>query len=148
MDSGYKVCYIGSSRENYINYKDNFNFHRIISYFFSEDYKMLSLISEIIQRDNYDYLFIDDISYFYSSKFYSKNQIDDLIEKIHNIPIKKILVCDRYEYSSLPIYSIISNNFLSDEEEHIFDNYLIDGIEPTQMIKSYIRDIKIEKILK
>jgi len=43
MDSGYKVCYIGSSRENYINYKDNFNFHRIISYFFSEDYKMLSL---------------------------------------------------------------------------------------------------------
>lgn len=148
MDSGYKVCYIGASKDNNINYKDKFNFYRIIASVFDEDYKMLSLISEIIIRDKYDYLFIDDIEYLYSSKFYSKYEIDKLIENIDNIPVKKIITCDIGDFPSLPTYSITSNNFFNNSEEHIFENYLIDGIEPTQIIKSYIRDIKIENILK
>lgn len=148
MESGYKVCYIGTSRDKHINYKDSFNFHRIITSVFDEDYKIISLISEIIVRDKYDYLFIDDIEYFYSYKYYSKLEIDKLIENIDNIPVKKIITCDIGDFPSLPTYSITSNKFFNNSEEHIFENYLIDGIEPTQIIKSYIRDIKIENILK
>ena len=163
VDAGFKVCFISTKDENKYH-RNKFTFYRSLSNRFEEDYKMFQLVSEIIIRDNYDYLLIDDIDSFYDDHFFSQKQTDKILEKITNIHVKKILTCDWEVSISLPITSKISGNFFSNIREYYLTKQYNDGLGKseffirknyngekeltTDVIKITIRDIKIEKILK
>ena len=163
IDAGLKVCFISTKDENRYH-RNKFTFYRSLSNRFEEDYKMFQLVSEIIIRDNYDYLIIDDIDSIYDDHFFSDKQIDKFLEILINTPVKKILTCDWEESISLPITSKTSailfsniyeyyltkkyNEYIGKSEIFIRKNYNGEYELATVVIKSYIRDIKIEKILK
>lgn len=163
IDAGLKVCFISTKDENRYH-RNKFTFYRSLSNRFEEDYKMFQLVSEIIIRDNYDYLIIDDIDSIYDDHFFSDKQIDKFLEILINTPVKKILTCDWEESISLPITSKTSailfsniyeyyltkkyNEYIGKSEIFIRKNYNGEYELATDVIKSYIRDIKIEKILK
>lgn len=163
VDAGYKVFFISTKDENQYH-RNKFSFYRSLSNRFKEDYKMFQLVSEIIIRDNYDYLFIDDIDSIYDDHFFSHKEIDKFLEILINTPVKKILTCDWGESIHLPITSKTSAIFFSNIREYyltkkynedlgksellIRKNYNGENELTTDVIKSYIRDIKIENILK
>jgi hypothetical protein len=163
VDSGFKVCFISTKDENRYH-RNKFTFYRSLSNRFEEDYKMFQLVSEIIIRDKYDYLIVDDIDSIYDDHFFSDKQIDKFLEILINTPVKKILTCDWEESISLPITSktsaILFNNIreyyltkkynddLGKSEVFIRKNYNGEYELATDVIKMSIRDIKIEKILK
>ena len=166
VDSGFKICFISTKDENRYH-RNKFTFYRSLSNRFEEDYKMFQLVSEIIIRDNYDYLFIDDIDSIYDDHFFSDKQIDKFLEILINTPVKKILTCDWEESIHLPITSKTSANFFSGSKIegetsyseyyialkgvengfHIKKGYYGDYEKTTDVIKKTIRDIKIENIL-
>jgi len=163
VDAGFKVFFISTKDENRYH-RNKFTFYRSLSNRFEEDYKMFQLVSEIIIRDNYDYLFIDDIDSIYDDHFFSHKEIDKLLEILINTPVKKILTCDWEESIHLPItsktsailYSNIREYYLTkeyNEDKDSNDSFIkkerSGTLESTtDVIKSYIRDIKIENILK
>lgn len=163
VDAGFKVFFISTKDENRYH-RNKFTFYRSLSNRFEEDYKMFQLVSEIIIRDNYDYLFIDDIDSIYDDHFFSNKQIDKFLEILINTPVKKILTCDWEESIHLPITSKTSailysnireyyltkkyNEDLGKSELLIIKNINGENESTTDVIKSYIRDIKIENILK
>lgn len=163
VDAGSKVFFISTKDEN-VYHRNKFTFHRSLSNRFEEDYKMFQLVSEIIIRDNYDYLFIDDIDSIYDDHFFSNKQIDKFLEILINTPVKKILTCDWEESIDLPITSKTSailfsnireyyltkkyNEDLGKSELFIRKNYNGENELTTDVIKKTIRDIKIENILK
>ena len=163
VDAGFKVFFISTKDENRYH-RNKFTFYRSLSNRFEEDYKMFQLVSEIIIRDNYDYLFIDDIDSIYDDHFFSNKQIDKFLEILINTPVKKILTCDWEESIHLPITSKTSAILFSNIREYYLtkeynedkdsnDSFIkkerSGTIESTtDVIKSYIRDIKIENILK
>lgn len=163
VDAGFKVFFISTKDENRYH-RNKFTFYRSLSNRFEEDYKMFQLVSEIIIRDNYDYLFIDDIDSIYDDHFFSHKEIDKLLEILINTPVKKILTCDWEESIHLPItsktsailYSKIREYYLTkeyNEDKDSNDSFIkkerSGTLESTtDVIKSYIRDIKIENILK
>ena len=163
VDSGFKICFISTKDENRYH-RNKFTFYRSLSNRFEEDYKMFQLVSEIIIRDNYDYLFIDDIDSIYDDHFFSDKQIDKFLEILINTPVKKILTCDWEESIHLPITSKTSAILFSNiREYYIIKEYNEDKDSndslikkeqsgtlesTTDVIKKTIRDIKIENILK
>lgn len=163
VDAGFKVFFISTKDENRYH-RNKFTFYRSLSNRFEEDYKMFQLVSEIIIRDNYDYLFIDDIDSIYDDHFFSNKEIDKFLEILINTPVKKILTCDWEESIHLPITSKTSAIFFSNIREYyltkkynedlgksellIRKNINGENELTTDVIKSYIRDIKIENILK
>jgi hypothetical protein len=166
VDAGFKICFISTTDEKRYS-RNKFTFYRSLSSRFEEDYKMIQLVSEIIIRDGYDYLFIDDIDNLFNDHFFSINETDKFLEKLINTPVKKILTCEYEESSYLPILSKTSANFFSGskiESETSYSEYYIaiKGVEKgfhikkgyygdyektTEVIKKTIRDIKIENIL-
>ena len=162
VDAGFKVFFISTKDENRYH-RNKFTFYRSLSNRFEEDYKMFQLVSEIIIRDNYDYLFIDDIDSIYDDHFFSHKEIDKFLEILINTPVKKILTCDWEESIHLPITSKTSAILFSNIREYYLtkeynedkdsnDSFIkkerSGTIESTtDVIKSYIRDIKIENIL-
>lgn len=164
VDSGLKICFISTTETPSI--RNNFTLYRSLSTIFEEDYKMLQLVSEIIIRDNYDYLFIDDIGSIFNDYHFKIKETDKLLEILINIPVKKILTCEFDESIDLPTKSKTSSNFFiqsSYNEYCITRKYdktskniktLISEVHfneyelTTEVIKKTIRDIKIEKILK
>ena len=163
VDSGFKICFISTKDENRYH-RNKFTFYRSLSNRFEEDYKMFQLVSEIIIRDNYDYLFIDDIDSIYDDHFFSNKQIDKFLEILINTPVKKILTCDWEESIHLPITSKTSAILFSNIREYYItkeyneDKDSNDSLikkeqsgtleSTTDVIKKTIRDIKIENILK
>ena len=165
VDSGLKICFISTIIET-PHIRNNFTLYRSLSTIFEEDYKMFQLVSEIIIRDNYDYLFIDDIGSIFNDYHFKIKESDKLLEILINIPVKKILTCEFDESIDLTTLSTISSNFFiqsSYNEYYItrkydktskniktlireghFNEYEL----TTEVIKKTIRDIKIEKILK
>ena len=163
VDAGFKVFFISTKDENRYH-RNKFTFYRSLSNRFEEDYKMFQLVSEIIIRDNYDYLFIDDIDSIYDDHFFSHKEIDKLLEILINTPVKKILTCDWEESIHLPITSKTSAILFSNIREYYLTKEYNEDKDSndsfikkersgtlestTDVIKSYIRDIKIENILK
>lgn len=163
IDSGFKICFISTEDENRYH-RNKFTFYRSLSNRFEEDYKMFQLVSEIIIRDNYDYLFIDDIDSIYDDHFFSHKETDKFLEILINTPVKKILTCDWEESIHLPITSKTSANFFNSINTYYLTmqydtknnlNELVIKKErtgelelTTDVIKKTIRDIKIENILK
>jgi hypothetical protein len=162
VDSGFKVCFISTRNENKYH-RHKFTLHRSLSNRFEEDYKTFQLVSEIIIRDNYDYLFIDDFDSFYVDHFFSQKETDKILEKLINTPVKKILTCNWEVSIYLPITSEISANFFSNIREYyltnkyneylgkseffIRKNYSGKNELTTDVIKITIRDTKINKLL-
>jgi thymidine kinase len=163
VDSGFKICFISTGDENRYH-RNKFTFYRSLSNRFEEDYKMIQLVSEIIIRDNYDYLFIDDIDCFYDQNFFAQKETDKILQILIDTPVKKILTCEYEEASYLPTISMTSVNFFKSnstyylKKEYNEDKYSNDSLikkersgtleSTTDVIKKTIRDIKIEKILK
>ena len=163
VDAGFKVCFISTKDEN-LYHRNKFTLYRSLSNRFEEDYKMFQLVNEIIIRDNYDYLLIDDIDGLYDDHFFSHKEIDKFLEILINTPVRKILTCEWKESIHLPITSKTSSIFFSDTHEYYLTKQYNEDLGKseffirkyyngkneltTDLIKITIRDIKIEKILK
>jgi hypothetical protein len=134
----YKICYIGTVQTDFDHYlKEIFDFVR----FFDKDIKTTQLVSELILRDKYDFIFIDDIDFFL-------NDLENMkwLKNILKIPINKIAT-----YSVFPPFykekiKIADYDF---EIYHISCDKLttINGVNSDNVIEQFIRNKKIEKLI-
>lgn len=125
---GFKVFFLGCTNEFQNSSKsilESFSGFRIIdSYDDDNNYKLIDVINEILSRDSYDYLFVDDIDFV-------SNRCKNEIIKIN---IKKIITCLSYNKDKFK-----SNSFHKVED---MNDFLI-----SDFITSLTRDKKINSIL-
>lgn len=135
----YKICFIGASKEIEFEknkFKDTFDLIR----FYDKEIKTTELISELLIRDKYDFIFIDDIDHI----LYEKS--NKWLDRILKIPISKIAT-----FSVFPPFAgdKIEINGFKFETYHIggnFPNTTINGINSNKVIEQFIRNKKLEKI--
>jgi hypothetical protein len=174
IDLGLKMAFIGWTHEFselHISetIKKSFDFVRFLSDSKEENLKMLELVSELAVRDRYDYIFIDDIggapnleqrlnkSINYkispgSIIAFSEDQ-QTYIDRILEIPVSKIATYTFREIFSPD--SDIKNKFVGFSVHKVeygkrWDfNYKIsvDGIDSQEFVKSFVRDVKISRII-
>ena len=143
---GYKICFVGCSDE-YSNdgldaFLTHYDFVRVVpnkvSYSNSQTF---DLLKELLERDKYDYLLIDDVDILDKSYW----------NKIKNISIKKIFTC-----GELPLIGGVPYNLMkvthryddSDLTTKTFVEYNKQFYTLDSFVSSLLRDVKIKKILK
>ena len=137
---GYKTCYIGGTEEFYEFANNSVNKIYDSAFFYKNDVRLFQNIKEITERDNYEYIFIDDIDYISS----------DCVDILSSIRVKKIATCLT---NHLPIFNQdincydIRNNY-SDDKTLVTLKIGEDIIKTKDIIKSISRDQKIKSVLK
>lgn len=146
---GYKICFIGLSSEfdeGYSNHDfiKHFDLHRnLVDITGNNDIKMLELVKEIVERDSYDYIFIDDMH---------------LNERIHkllsDIKVKKVctsnIFYDEFLSNDLEYDYYGINNIYDDESMQSlsiieYNGLLVGKVE--EFLISLSRDLKINNLL-
>ena len=144
--SGYKICFLGCTNE----YEDenlllekhfNFDFYRTLVNSTDENIKIIELIKEISERDNYDFILIDDIDYVNSKLF----------DIISSIGVTKICTCLIFpNLDNVKNYNIFKvDTHYNDEKSSLEINIDYDGVIRTGCIflNSLVRDLKINNVL-
>jgi len=143
---GYKICFLGCSEE-YTNdgtdvFLKHYDFVRVIPNNVSySNNQTFELLKELLERDKYDYLLIDDVDIFDKSYW----------NKIKNINIKKIFTC-----GELPLIGGLPYNLMkvthryddSDLSNKVFIEYNKDFYDLESFISTLHRDMKIKNILR
>lgn len=146
-ESGYKICFIGGTNGLEVKLLPT-NYHNIyeLTFFIKNearwDMLMMESIKEITERDNYDYIIIDDIDYL----------TDDCISILESINISKISTCSN---DTLSDFFRIRNTLVGStnwELLNIKGKKVIkvndDLVSLDDMVIILIRDEKIKSILK
>jgi hypothetical protein len=135
-----KICYIGGTDE-FFEFANN-SVEKIYdsAFFYKNDVRLFQNIKEITERDNYEYIFIDDIDYI------SGNCIDIL----SSIRVKKIATCltDHLPIINQNINCYEIRNNYTDDRNLVTLKIGEDIIKTKDIINSISRDHKIKSILK
>ncbi len=150
---GYKICFIGLSNEfteGYVgdDFLKHFDLHRNLTDITgNNDIKMLELVKEIVERDKFDFIFIDDM------------HLNERIHKlISEIEVRKVCTSNSISSSKQsPIsfdkdfdtYSI--NNSYDDETMKSVSMIQYNGLlvgEIKEFLLSLTRELKINNVLK
>jgi uncharacterized protein YqgQ len=133
---GYKTCYIGGTEEFYEFANNSVNKIYDSAFFYKNDVRLFQNIKEITERDNYEYIFIDDIDYISS----------DCVDILSSIRIKKIATCLT---NHLPIFNQDINCYEIKSDKNILLLKIGEELVKTKdIITTLSRDQKIKSILK
>lgn len=131
-----KICYIGGTDEFY-DYANN-SVYKIYdsAFFYKNDIRLFQNIKEITEKDEYEYIFIDDIDYIHRI----------CIDILSSIRVKKIATCLT---DHLPILNQDINFYeITSNEGDIALKVGKDTIKSKDIITTLSRDQKIKSILK
>ena len=133
---GKKTCYIGGTEEFYEFANNSVNKIYDSTFFYKNDVRLFQNIKEITERDEYEYIFIDDMDYI------SHNCMDI----ISSIRVNKITTCLT---DNLPIFNQDINCYEIKSDKNILLLKIGEELVKTKdIITTLSRDQKIKSVLK
>ena len=133
---GKKTCYIGGTEEFYEFANNSVDKIYDSAFFYKNDVRLFQNIKEITERDEYEYIFIDDMDYI------SHNCMDIL----SSIRINKIATC---LIGNLPIFNQDINCYEIKSDKNILLLKIGEELVKTKdIITTLSRDQKIKSVLK
>jgi hypothetical protein len=140
----YKVCFIDTLGESNLNSRNSdIDLIKVLSESDYNNKRTIQVVKEITERDNYDFILVDDTDYLSES----------IIESMKNIRVKKIIACtildnigldkkDTYKICSIYNESKLKEGFLIEYHDKSLN---IENLE--EFYTQSIRDEKLTKIL-
>jgi hypothetical protein len=145
---GYKICFLGCTNE--FDYDDKFLSHFDFCRTFSSESnsnnpQIVELVKEVVERDKYDFIFIDDMDVAY------RTQPLRIKKMINSISVCKISTC----LTDVPIlgeefnlFNIKSNYDDSELDERVSVEYKGNTLGVKKFLLSLSRELKINNVLK
>jgi len=131
-----KICYVGGTDE-FFEFANN-SVEKIYdsAFFYKNDIRLFQNIKEITERDNYEYIFVDDIDYI----------SHDCIDILSSIRINKIATCLT---DNLPIFNQDINCYeIKSDKNTLLLKIGEELVKTKDIITTLSRDQKIKSVLK
>jgi predicted ATP-dependent serine protease len=149
----YKICFLGCTNEiaQDVVFLSHFDFSRILDTKVGADnYYMIESFKEFVEREKYDFMFIDDLDWIVHGYAFGDRQISKLQKSILGVNICKFVTCTelpkvKEKYSLYTIRNRYDDGSIMESAtiEHNTDTYTQRGF-----INFLLRDLKIDDILK